>query len=107
MNDTLGHNAGDNVIKSAVSIISTIFKGGEVFRVGGDEFAVILIDEEMSNIDDMMGQIAKHNELNKAAGEVVIACGMSRYEAGDSNMEMVFERADAQMYQNKEWLKRS
>ena len=107
VNDTHGHNAGDNLIKSTVSIISTIFRGGEVFRVGGDEFAVILIDEEMSNIDDMMGQIAKHNELNKAAGEVVIACGMSRYEAGDSNVEMVFERADAQMYQNKEWLKRS
>ena len=41
VNDTLGHKTGDKYIKKACITICSIFKHSPVFRVGGDEFAII------------------------------------------------------------------
>jgi diguanylate cyclase (GGDEF)-like protein len=43
VNDTLGHAAGDQLIKDASSLICDIFSHGSVYRTGGDEFVVILL----------------------------------------------------------------
>ena len=44
---------GDELIKNASAIISDSFKGCQVFRVGGDEFAVIITDEALERIEVM------------------------------------------------------
>ena len=49
INDSYGHNVGDQVLKAIASRISTVLRRGEeLFRIGGDEFAVILLDCEKS-----------------------------------------------------------
>lgn len=106
VNDTRGHKAGDMVIKKACSVICEIFGDGEVFRIGGDEFAVVLEGSDLNGLSACMEDMQRRNLMSRRADDVVIACGMSKYTPGDSDFEQVFERADAAMYENKEELKR-
>ena len=103
-NDTEGHRAGDALIKSACSIICGVFKHSPVFRIGGDEFAVVAQGEDLKNLDLLVNEVAKVNEKNLASGEVVVACGAVKYN-GERSVSAVFERADSLMYENKKELK--
>ncbi|MBQ9485214.1 MAG: GGDEF domain-containing protein [Clostridia bacterium] len=105
VNDTFGHKAGDDHIKAGCSVVCNVFKRSPVYRIGGDEFAVILqgADYEqrfllMEAMDNKMGQ-------NITLGEVVVACGMADFSAEDKNVAVVFNRADEAMYKNKTSLK--
>ena len=51
-----------------------------------------------------MELLRENNERNKQTGSVVIAGGMARFQ-NDTSVAAVFERADAEMYQNKKLLK--
>ena len=104
INDTMGHQAGDEFIKNGCSIICGIFRHSPVFRVGGDEFAVICQGRDYKNLDLLMTRLEERNTKNQAIGSVVIAGGMARYQ-GDRRVANVFERADAAMYENKKYLK--
>ncbi len=104
VNDTLGHQAGDKFIQDGCSIICHYFKHSPVFRIGGDEFAVIVQGEDFLDIDSIMSSFKLHNIKNKRKGDVVIAAGASKYD-GDKSVSLVFERADEEMYENKKELK--
>ena len=54
VNDTQGHKAGDEYIKDACRLICRVFAHCPVFRVGGDEFAVILRDKEYNDRNDLV-----------------------------------------------------
>ncbi len=103
VNDTLGHLAGDQLLRDACSLICDIFKHSPVFRVGGDEFAVIARGQDYRNIDRLTAQVAESNERNLRSGGVVVACGVSRC-GGDASVASVFARADKLMYENKRQL---
>jgi diguanylate cyclase (GGDEF)-like protein len=105
VNDTMGHKAGDELIKKAAKLITEIFVGGKVFRIGGDEFAVIFEGDLCKGIDGMMKKMQGNNAYNKDRGGVVVASGMAKYQKGDNTVEEVFQRADEAMYKNKELLK--
>ena len=47
INDIKGHEAGDNLIKTAANILKTVFKDSYIFRAGGDEFVVVIEGEEL------------------------------------------------------------
>ena len=104
VNDTEGHKAGDQYLRDACKIICTIFKRSPVFRVGGDEFAVLSQGDDYANIEDLIGQMNRHNEEAIENGGIVVALGMSRYDQ-DSKVAVVYERADQTMYENKSKLK--
>lgn len=104
VNDTKGHQAGDEYLKRACSIICETFKHSPVFRIGGDEFAVISRGSDYAEAENLIAQIESNNHRNRTSGEVVIACGMARY-SGESNVAQVFERADRLMYENKRRMK--
>ena len=101
----MGHQAGDRFIQEGCSIICSIFQHSPVFRVGGDEFAVIAKDGDYRNIDALMEKLSESNKKNLESGGVVIAGGMARFY-GDRSVSAVFERADSYMYKNKTELKR-
>ena len=103
-NDNFGHQAGDQLLKDACGIICNIFKHSPVFRVGGDEFAVISQGQDYENMDALMERMRRSNARNEASGGTVIACGMARYDH-DSSVAAVFERADQKMYEDKKTLK--
>ena len=104
VNDTEGHKAGDQFIRDACRIICTTFKRSPVFRVGGDEFAVLSQGDDYTRIDELTELINEHNEDAVANGGIVIAMGMARYEH-DTKVSQVYERADQKMYENKSELK--
>lgn len=104
VNDTLGHQAGDKFIQDGCMIICHYFMHSPVFRIGGDEFAVIVQGEDYINIDSILKSFNQNNLKNQENGDIVIAIGASKYDRDDS-VSIVFERADEEMYQNKKALK--
>ncbi len=105
VNDNIGHSAGDQLIKDACSLICEYFNHGAVFRVGGDEFAVLL---QGTGYDTMMETVDRFNrkaEANIREGRVVVSIGYSVLEPGDQYLHDVFERADQMMYERKKELK--
>ncbi len=104
VNDTGGHQAGDKLIRDACKIICDIFKYSPVYRIGGDEFAVISQGNDYTGIEALIGKVAEHNAGALGTGGIVIACGMAKYEQ-DESVASVFERADHRMYDNKTALK--
>ena len=104
INDTEGHQAGDEYIKDACRLICRTFKRSPVFRIGGDEFVVISQGEDYKNIEHLMAFMQEQNlNAGKVAG-LVVACGMARFE-NDDCLASVFKRADKIMYENKKYYK--
>ncbi len=104
INDTLGHKAGDSYLKAACRMICEIFRHSPVYRVGGDEFVIILTGRDYENRENLL---ARFDELNHGNPDhISIACGIAeRIPEQDKTIESIFERADARMYENKKNLK--
>ncbi|MCR4648568.1 MAG: diguanylate cyclase [Lachnospiraceae bacterium] len=107
INDTLGHKAGDEHIKSACKLICDSFSHSPVFRVGGDEFVAVLSGEDFFERDKKIKKFRNKIIKNiKVPNGVVIATGMSEFDTfNDKKISDVFERADTKMYENKKYLK--
>lgn len=110
-NDKFGHEIGDRVIVAAARTISYIFKRSPVFRVGGDEFVVILRGHDLEDHVELIENMhEKAKEEYIALGDnlvpVSIACGVAIYgENGNEGFNDVLNRADAKMYENKKAMK--
>ena len=107
INDTEGHKAGDNYIKTSCMLICKIFHHSPVFRIGGDEFAVILQGKDHANRERLLSSLRRQVEENTRIGEgPVIASGLAEYQPiSDRCVEDVFNRADNRMYKDKVRLK--
>lgn len=106
INDTMGHDTGDVYIYTASMLISEFFSRSPVYRIGGDEFVVILEGEPYDNRKEQLSSFDCQIENNLRTGKVVISSGMSEYRKGeDKRYRDVFERADLQMYRRKRALK--
>ena len=103
VNDTQGHIAGDAFIKAACNEICKNFKRSPVYRIGGDEFVVLLMRDDYKERFGLMERLKQKIRDNRKNGLVTVASGISEYRAGqDIRMQDVFERADEAMYLNKE-----
>lgn len=105
INDTLGHMNGDQVIVDAAKIVVEVFGDkGNVARIGGDEFGIILENYKAEQVERMLEQLTseveQHNFMAKGHG-LSLAFGYSFHENGIVNMEYLFQEADNNMYQNK------
>lgn len=107
INDTQGHAAGDEYIKASARLLCDIFVHSPVFRVGGDEFVVFLRGSDYSSRHELMDKLRSQVLENKKMGAgVILASGMSEYKPeSDSFVSEIFERADKEMYENKQSLK--
>lgn len=112
INDTFGHEAGDAYIVNGCKMICTTFKHSPVFRIGGDEFVVILSGSDLLNVEQLLGKLYQKMKDQKMKNSqdpnaVSIAAGYSVFdEEKDRELQDVFKRADAVMYQNKEAIKK-
>ncbi len=104
INDTKGHQAGDELIKKGCDIICKIFRHSPVFRIGGDEFAVIAQGGDFKNINKLMELLDESNKNNLKDGDVVIAGGVAKF-CNERSVADVFAKADELMYRNKHQLK--
>ena len=104
VNDTDGHQAGDQCLCDACKTICDIFKHSPVFRIGGDEFAVISQGDDYARMDKLLLKMRDYNINASRDSGVTIACGMARFE-NDACVAAVLERADHSMYEDKKTLK--
>ena len=107
INDRYGHERGDIYLQKAAQLICQVFTHSPVYRVGGDEFVVLLEREDFERREELLATFdAKAAETNDAAEHpwerVDIAKGAATYRPGeDENAEQVLRRADTRMYENK------
>lgn len=103
-NDTLGHQAGDKLIRRAAEVITAAFGQEHVTaRIGGDEFAAILADVDEATVAEYVKQIHALVALNNKyyrEPELSISIGASTSFPGVS-LEKVIGMADDAMYRNK------
>ncbi len=107
INDRFGHEKGDIYLKSACSLICRVFDHSPVFRIGGDEFAVVLQNNDYENREQLMAAFEdKRREICTEAPnkweEVHIAAGIAVYDPQlDRSVSETASRADHMMYENK------
>ena len=104
VNDSAGHQAGDQYLRDACKTVCDTFKHSPVFRIGGDEFAVIAQGRDYMCIEELLEKMGDYNADAYRSGGILIACGMARFEE-DESVAAVFNRADRSMYENKKMLK--
>ena len=106
VNDTKGHDAGDQYIQGGCRIICEHFKHSPVFRIGGDEFMAFLEGDDFRNRKILLAAFETQIEENLRQGKPVVASGMAVFRHGhDNSYRRVFERADQRMYDRKGVLK--
>ena len=107
VNDTCGHKAGDAYIKGCSIIVCRVFRKSQVFRIGGDEFVVILTGEDYEQRDSLVKQTkavfekSYSNTDDPMYKRYSAAVGLAVCEPDDDSFEYVFRRADKAMYVDK------
>lgn len=95
VNDEQGHRAGDELIVRAAGTIAGIF-AEDAYRVGGDEFVVILLDvsrEDFARKTEQLRRQMQENGVDASIGGV--------WQASTENLENLLRRADENMYREK------
>ena len=111
VNDTFGHEHGDEYIIGSSRIICDVYDHSKVFRIGGDEFVVFLEGRDYEDRDELFKKAQEiykktYADDSKEPWErYSAAVGMGVYEKGDT-VESVIKRADDQMYANKVEMKK-
>lgn len=114
VNDNLGHHCGDSMLIKSAEIIQSAFEGleCECFRIGGDEFAVLISGDNVeerynTGIEAFTENVKAHNALPDKEFRISIAYGFCEYDktCGLKKLMDVYQRADMSMYENKKEMK--
>lgn len=114
VNDMYGHEKGDAYIKNSCRLMCNTFKHSPVFRIGGDEFVSIVLNDDYTNRHTLLAEMKEHMATLKQKGDSVplterisIATGMAEYDRTlDEDFTSIFKRADEIMYENKYKMKK-
>ena len=107
INDQHGHDKGNVYLLTSSRLICRVFQHSPVFRIGGDEFAVILLGEDFEKRDELLHQFQAEQDAISASAEnrwerASIALGVAVYDPQlDHSLKDVIRRADQLMYDNK------
>ncbi len=109
INDTLGHTAGDELLKTVASrMVSCLRSVDTVVRIGGDEFVVLLVDQQKS-VENVSATVAKIRaaigvplEIGGQTLRVSSSIGLANYPNDGKDADTLLANADAAMYRAKE-----
>ena len=107
VNDRSGHDKGDLYLQAASRLICHIFQHSPVFRIDGDEFAVVLRNADYENREELVREFEKQREEICASAEnkwdeVHVSLGIAEYDPEiDNSANDTVRRADKIMYENK------
>ena len=107
VNDTFGHSVGDQLLVEFAGILQDNYKeDGFIGRMGGDEFIVILNNNDISYVDktlvQLMIKIDKLNHKENRPYQISVAYGYcSNRENPDYSLWDMYQKSDAEMYQHK------
>lgn len=104
INDTLGHDAGDNLLKVvAIRLQEILRKSDTIARLGGDEFTILLCNLSSARDVDRVAQkvieeIAKPIILNGASVQVTTSLGVVIFPNADDDVSSLLRKSDSAMY---------
>lgn len=103
-NDTFGHKAGDIILKAAALCITDTFQGlGRIFRIGGDEFVVVIQSPGMDLpglIEKLKDRIRRENETCEFSFSVSSGYASSAAACGNA-LNLLLRKSDMEMYKDK------
>lgn len=106
INDTYGHDAGDQAIKAEAKILRNTFRSTDIIgRIGGDEFCIVAVGlpertfPRIKNTIDIACKI--WNQESKAPYKLSISIGYAKYDKSNSNLAVILQKADEVLYQEK------
>jgi diguanylate cyclase (GGDEF)-like protein len=107
VNDNLGHQIGDKMIKGFANILRDIYKNVELLgRMGGDEFIVILKGNDIARCESLLSKLKLEmmvaNDKEKEFQYAASWGYASDHEASSTNVKDVYMLADTRMYVMKE-----
>ena len=108
VNDTFGHDAGDQVLIEIAKRLGDTVRGGDtVARLGGDEFVVLLLglergDECMKTLERLLGAIAEPVLVKGSSLTLGASIGVSIYPLDDADPDTLLRHADQAMYVAKQ-----
>lgn len=109
VNDKYGHTVGDECLAKIAEIINDVYaKHGSCFRIGGDEFCVIITKntQDITHLNEIFNNCIQ--DLRKADEKIpTVALGYTTYEKLDSNIDSAISRADEAMYATKKMQKQN
>ncbi|MFZ5597463.1 MAG: PAS domain S-box protein [Bacillota bacterium] len=105
VNDTLGHEAGDNLLVTTAKVIKGAFRSGDmVARIGGDEFAVLLANSDRAAVEKAGERtreaISRYN-MSDPEQPLSISIGIAAGSSPGLSMADLFKEADNNMYREK------
>lgn len=103
-NDRYGHEEGDRMIRDAAECIREVFReNGVCYRIGGDEFCVLIREDDSAQIRESLQRLEQLTVEKNAVRRMplTIACGYALRENAQETMEELFNRADEIMYDVK------
>ena len=111
VNDTLGHETGDQLIRSLVEVLREAFgRDGEIYRYGGDEFVVVMEGADQARAtqarDALERAIDSHNRRGGCAIDTAIGPAVDTSASGTPIRKLLHE-ADANMYAAKQRQKKA
>ena len=104
INDTLGHEAGDQVLIEVSNRIGNTIRGGDtVARLGGDEFVVLLlglekVEECKSTLERLLATIAQSITVKNKTSSISASIGVSIYPPDEEDPDTLLRHADQAMY---------
>ena len=111
INDTYGHKEGDKYIQNCCKILCDTFKHSAVFRIGGDEFVVLVQNEDYSERRNLYTKLKLTFDSNYWNSEAPVnkrysmSIGIGEKGDNDVTIDRMFREADRMMYENKRKLK--
>lgn len=102
INDAFGHRMGDRILMSVSSLMRNLPYGGDVFRVGGDEFILLLYDTELIAGEKIGEEICRMcNELVVENIPFSVSCGVACRRSCELGVEAFCKLAESRLYNNK------
>jgi diguanylate cyclase (GGDEF)-like protein len=109
VNDSLGHNVGDELLKEVASRMLKCLRATDtVVRLGGDEFVIVLFDQSkeadavLATIERIREAISAPMHIEGHEIKVTSSIGIASYPNDAEDIEMLLANADAAMYRAKE-----
>lgn len=103
INDKFGHFVGDNILEEFANIVLDDIREYDTFaRLGGEEFALLIIDNNKDYALEVCERIRKKIESNtfSTGVKLTISIGIANWEEND-NIDTLYEKADKAMYESK------
>lgn len=107
INDTLGHKAGDRAMRDIAEILNHTFRSSDLIaRIGGDEFAILGIEESAANFDKMKERlqqsIVSHQGKTERPYRLSLSIGIVRHTPEQpEDLDQLLAKADQLMYNEK------